>query len=152
MTCLYVSSAMQVPEYVNPFKTSSYETLAPMIVGLADDVDKDRAGMLFNGVLSALYFLNDKRGTVLDVAGIQLHLDLDRIMGLCSESEHPDMPLEIRERVLAYLTSLPGFDLSLRSRQPQSTLDAHAELETVYGRVLASLQNTYSYIFELSSV
>jgi intracellular multiplication protein IcmO len=137
----------------NPFATGSSDSLTQLLVGLMDEVGGDgamwkgRATAMFTGIMAALVWLRDKDGLVLDVGSIREHLGLGSLVGLADGSSAPGMPEGIRARLMAYLTSLPNFNLERGAKQPQATLDQHGYLEMQFERILGHLSDIYAHVY-----
>lgn len=90
---------------------------------------KERARILLAGVLRALFWMRDTSGALIDAGRIVESLSLDVIMDFADEAKYPTMPHKIREGIVRYLLSIPGFRADLSAwKQPQETRAYHIEL------------------------
>ena len=138
---------------LNPFSTGSSDSLTQMMVSLMDDTGGDgamwkgRATAMFTGVMRALIWLRDEGRVDLNIGLIRDFLGLNKIIELATSDTYSGMPQHIRNSVLSYLTSLPGFKIEGGMKQAQSTLDQHGYLEMQFTKILGSLADVYGHIF-----
>ncbi len=135
---------------LNPFANGSSGGLTELLVSLMDDgggdgMWKGRAISLIAAIMMALCYMRDNDGLLLDVDVIREYLLLDNIIKL--NKTRRDLPINIRQSIRGYLTSLPGFQENA-PKQNDTALEQHGYLQMQFTKILGSLSDTYGYIFK----
>lgn len=136
----------------NPFAKQDAETLTQLLVGVVDIQGgdaaawKDRSMALFQSTMRALTWLRDNEGMHLDPKVVRDWLEFRHVVDLSDADKYPDMPKMIRDYVLSYLKSLPGFNEDRGYRQSQQTLDQHSYLHMLVSKALA-FGDTHAHVF-----
>lgn len=96
------------------------------------DLWRYRATMMCQAVLPALILLRDnkrrKRRIVLNTETFHDHMKLENVIRLLDETAYPEIPAKIRQPIVEYLCSLPGFKNELGLEQSNSTHQHHGYL------------------------
>lgn len=136
----------------NPFANQDEETLTQILVGVVDIQGGDAAAWkgrslaLFQSAMRALTWLRDNEGMELDPRAVRDWLEFRRVVDLSDPEKHPGMPEAIRDYVLSYLKSLPGFNEDRGYRQSQQTLDQHSYLHMLVSKALG-FGDTHAHVF-----
>jgi intracellular multiplication protein IcmO len=140
---------------MNPFATGSADGLAQLVVSLLDEIGGDgamwkgRAIAMLTGVLRALVWYRDAGLMPLSPGVLRGHLGLKAILGMVNDER---LPVPIAKMLMAYLSSLPGFNLDRGERQAQTTLDQHGYLEMQFTRILGIMADVYPHVFSEDGV
>lgn len=151
------ASSQQSAASANPFKRLDPDALARMISGLlADNISHvelvARATHLFVAANNALNWKQDENLAEFGFAELRDHLNFRTILDLSNPAIYPTMPSEVRIPIREYLHTLHGFRPELGYKQTQTTLDEHGMAEMQLMKLLGSLYDTYSYLFDGSAI
>lgn len=141
----------------NPFANGLAKEMAFILDGLAIFPEensanvKERAKLLTYAVLRFLSWRRDNtREATIDVATIKRQLYFENVVEAADPAEFPDMPPEVRDPLRKYLTSLPGYTIERGRKQPQMTLDAHANVAGRFIDSLGRLDEAYGDILNVA--
>lgn len=153
---------------LNPFSSGSASYLTQMLVSLMPEAEgdnamwKERAVSLMSSLMPALTWKRDNQDFPLSVNSIRTYLGLKYIIML---SRDEALPEKIREGLMGYLETLPGFvneafddqgkEKPMGPDQPMVDTNTvhqqHGFLTMQFTRALQSLGDDYGYIFETSA-
>lgn len=159
------SDAKSPSNTMNPFSSGSASYLTQMLVSLmpASEGDnamwKERAVSLVGAMMPALTYKRDHQDIPMSVRTIRDYLSLNNVVKLSRDQAVPEI---IREGLIGYLDTLPGFvhsayddDGQIKppdgSGPPPDTTTAnqqHGYLAMQFTRSLQSLGDDYGYIFD----
>ncbi len=150
---------------MNPFSSGSASYLANMLTTLMPEAEgdnamwKERAVSLINSLMPALTWKRDNQDIPLSVSSIRKALNMDQVIKL---SRDEALPERIRESLVGYLDTLPGFvndafdddgkEKPVGPDQPMidttTVRQQHGYLTMQFTRSLQSLGDDYGYIFD----
>lgn len=150
---------------MNPFSSGSASYLANMLTTLMPEAEgdnamwKERAVSLISSLMPALTWKRDNQDIPLSVSSIRKALDMGQIIKL---SRDEALPERIRESLVGYLDTLPGFvgdafddegkEKPVGPDQPMvdttTVRQQHGYLTMQFTRALQSLGDDYGYIFD----
>jgi len=149
---------------MNPFSSGSASYLTNMLVSLMPDADgdnamwKERAVSLVSAMMPAMLWKRDNQDMRMNVGTIREFLTLNKVIQL---SRDQAIPLDLRNGLLGYLDTLPGYVAEAfsddgKDRAPgpdvpavdnQTPRQQHGYLSMQFTRSLQSLGDDYGYIF-----
>jgi hypothetical protein len=152
-----LASSRQAAVAANPFTQSDPDTLARMISGLLADTTSDvelvaRATNLLVVANNALHWKQDERLEQYGIPELRDHLNLKAVIDLADPAVYPAMPVAIRKPIQEYLRTLHDFRPEMGCKQTQTTLDEHGMAEMQLTKLLGSLYDRYSYLFDGSAI
>ncbi len=150
---------------MNPFSSGSASYLTQMLVSLMPEAEgdnamwKERAVSLMSSIMPALTWKRDNQDFPMSINSIRNYLGLDYIVKL---SRDEALPEKIREGLVGYLDTLPGFmhaafddegkEKPMGPDQPPmdttTVRQQHGYLTMQFTRALQSLGDDYGYIFD----
>ena len=150
---------------MNPFSSGSASYLTNMLVSLMPESGgdnamwKERAVSLVGAMMPALTWKRDNQEVPLSVRTIRDYLSLNNVIKLARDEA---VPKEIREGLIGYLETLPGFigeayDDEGKVKPPgpdtpqyntETASQQHGYLAMQFTRSLQSLGDDYGYIFD----
>jgi len=150
---------------MNPFSSGSASYLTQMLISLMPEAEgdnamwKERAVSLMSSLMPALTWKRDNQDFPMSVTSIRNYLNLNYIIML---SRDEALPEKIREGLVGYLDTLPGyidaaFDDQGKEKpagpdQPMidttTVRQQHGYLTMQFTRALQSLGDDYGYIFD----
>ncbi len=150
---------------MNPFSSGSASYLTNMLVSLMPESGgdnamwKERAVSLVGAMMPALTWKRDNQEVPLSVRTIRNYLSLNNVIKL---SRDDAIPKEVRDGLISYLDTLPGFIQDAYDDQgkvkppgpdtPQYNTETasqqHGYLAMQFTRSLQSLGDDYGYIFD----
>lgn len=159
------SDARAPSNTMNPFSSGSASYLTQMLISLMPEAEgdnamwKERAVSLLSSLMPALTYKRDKQDFPLSVNSIRNYLGLNYIIKL---SRDETLPEKIREGLVGYLDTLPGFipdafddegkEKPVGPDQPAvdttTVRQQHGYLTMQFTRSLQSLGDDYGYIFD----
>ncbi len=159
------SDARAPSNTMNPFSSGSASYLTQMLISLMPDAEgdnamwKERAVSLLSSLMPALTYKRDEQDFPLSVNTIRNYLGLNYVIKL---SRDETVPEKIREGLIGYLDTLPGFvpdafDDEGRVKPPtpdqppvntETVNQQHGYLTMQFTRALQSLGDDYGYIFD----
>ena len=162
------SDARAPSNTMNPFSSGSASYLTQMLISLMPEAEgdnamwKERAVSLLSSLMPALTWKRDHQDFPLSVNSIRNYLGLNYIIKLSRDEAIPE---KIREGLVGYLDTLPGFipdafdddgqEKPVGPDQPMSDTTTvrqqHGYLTMQFTRALQSLGDDYGYIFEAAA-
>lgn len=162
------SDARAPSNTMNPFSSGSASYLTQMLISLMPEAEgdnamwKERAVSLLSSLMPALTWKRDNQDFPLSVNSIRNYLGLNYIIKL---SRDDALPEKIREGLIGYLDTLPGFipdafdddgkEKPVGPDQPMvdttTVRQQHGYLTMQFTRALQSLGDDYGYIFEAAA-
>ena len=159
------SDARAPSNTMNPFSSGSASYLSNMLTTLMPEAEgdnamwKERAVSLINSLMPALTWKRDNQDIPLSVSSIRNALNMDQVIKL---SRDEALPERIRESLVGYLDTLPGFvndafddegkEKPVGPDQPMvdttTVRQQHGYLTMQFTRALQSLGDDYGYIFD----
>ncbi|MEM6811555.1 MAG: TraM recognition domain-containing protein [Pseudomonadota bacterium] len=159
------SDARAPSNTMNPFSSGSASYLTQMLISLMPEAEgdnamwKERAVSLMSSLMPALTWKRDHQDFPMSVSSIRNYLNLNYIIML---SRDEALPEKIREGLVGYLDTLPGyvdsaFDDEGKEKpagpdQPMidttTVRQQHGYLTMQFTRALQSLGDDYGYIFD----
>ena len=159
------SDARAPSNTMNPFSSGSASYLTQMLVSLMPEAEgdnamwKERAVSLMSSLMPALTWKRDNQDFLLSVSTIRNYLNLDHIIMLSRDEAVPE---KIREGLVGYLDTLPGYvadafddqgkEKPMGPDQPMvdttTVRQQHGFLTMQFTRALQSLGDDYGYIFD----
>ena len=159
------SDARAPSNTMNPFSSGSASYLTQMLISLMPDAEgdnamwKERAVSLLSSLMPALTYKRDEQDFPLSVNSIRNYLGLNYVIKL---SRDETVPEKIREGLVGYLDTLPGFvpdafddegrEKPVGPDQPpvntETVRQQHGYLTMQFTRALQSLGDDYGYIFD----
>jgi intracellular multiplication protein IcmO len=159
------SDARAPSNTLNPFSSGSASYLTQMLISLMPEAEgdnamwKERAVSLLSSLMPALTFKRDNQDFPLSVNSIRNYLNLNYIIKL---SRDETLPEKIREGLIGYLDTLPGYidsafddegkEKPVGPDQPAvdttTVRQQHGYLTMQFTRALQSLGDDYGYIFD----
>ncbi len=159
------SDARAPSNTMNPFSSGSASYLTQMLISLMPEAEgdnamwKERAVSLLSSLMPALTFKRDTQDFPMSVNSIRNYLGLNYIIRL---SRDETLPEKIREGLIGYLDTLPGFipdafddegqEKPAGPDQPMvdttTVRQQHGYLTMQFTRALQSLGDDYGYIFD----
>ncbi len=150
---------------MNPFSNGSASYLTQMLVSLLPDATgdnvmwKERAVSMVSAIMPALTWKRDHQDMPLSVSTIRHNMILNNIIKLSRDDQ---VPVELRNAILGYLDTLPGFvnaafDDNGQVKPPgpdtpnvdtSTSFTQHGYLSMQLTRALQSLGDDYGYIFD----
>ena len=150
---------------MNPFSSGSASYLVNMLVSLMPESEgdnamwKERAVSLIGAMMPILTWKRDHQDMPLSVRTIRDYLSLNNVIKLQRDEA---VPLEMREGIVGYLDTLPGFvgdayddDGKVKPPGPDTpqydtntASQQHGYLAMQFTRSLQSLGDDYGYIFD----
>lgn len=150
---------------MNPFSSGSASYLVNMLVSLMPESEgdnamwKERAVALVSAMMPILTWKRDHQDMPLSVRTIRDYLSLNNVIKL---QRDPAVPQEMREGIVGYLDTLPGFigdayddDGKVKPPGPDTpqydtntASQQHGYLAMQFTRSLQSLGDDYGYIFD----
>lgn len=150
---------------MNPFSNGSASYLTQMLVSLLPDATgdnvmwKERAVSMVSAIMPALTWKRDHQDMPLSVSTIRHNMILNNIIKLSRDDQ---IPVELRNAILGYLDTLPGFvnaafDDNGQVKPPgpdtpnvdtSTSFTQHGYLSMQLTRALQSLGDDYGYIFD----
>ncbi len=131
------------------FITQLMESLMPTSNG-SDEGWKDKARAMRNALIYALCYKRARDNIALTQDVIQSFLPLRKLVGLYCEAREQGWHEEGYKPLENYLSSLPGFDMTLIHRPQewsQGALEQHGFLIQQFARQLGMFSDTYGHIF-----
>ena len=162
------SDARAPSNTMNPFSSGSASYLAQMLITLMPEAEgdnamwKERAVSLLSSLMPALTWKRDNQDFPLSVNSIRNYLGLNYIIQL---SRDEALPEKIREGLIGYLDTLPGYaedafddqgkEKPMGPDQPMvdttTVRQQHGYLTMQFTRALQSLGDDYGYIFDTAA-
>ncbi len=159
------SDARAPSNTMNPFSSGSASYLTQMLISLMPEAEgdnamwKERAVSLLSSLMPALTFKRDHQDFPLSVNTIRNYLGLNYVIQL---SRDEAIPQRIREGLVGYLDTLPGYvdaafddqgkEKPMGPDQPMvdttTVRQQHGYLTMQFTRALQSLGDDYGYIFD----
>ncbi len=159
------SDARAPSNTMNPFSSGSASYLAQMLITLMPEAEgdnamwKERAVSLLSSLMPALTWKRDNQDFPLSVNSIRNYLGLNYIIMLSRDEAIPE---KIREGLVGYLDTLPGYaedafddqgkEKPMGPDQPMvdttTVRQQHGYLTMQFTRALQSLGDDYGYIFD----
>ncbi|MEM9470110.1 MAG: type IV secretion system DNA-binding domain-containing protein [Pseudomonadota bacterium] len=153
---------------LNPFSSGSASYLTQMLVSLMPEAEgdnamwKERAVSLMSALMPALTWKRDNQDFPLSVNSIRTYLGLKYVIMV---SRDETIPEKIREGLVGYLETLPGYipeafddqgkEKPMGPDQPMVDTNTihqqHGYLTMQFTRALQSLGDDYGYIFETAA-
>lgn len=158
---------------LNPFATGSSSMLANLITGMMDssssgsgdgDMWKGRAIAFVEALLKILVAMRDAGHILLDANTIRNYFSLERLEAMADDVFIRDngqysidlsgFPSVVKEPVLNYLSTLPGYNKERKGQQVSQVFEQHGYITMQLTRVFTSLADTYGHILrtELAEV
>ncbi len=162
------SDARAPSNTMNPFSSGSASYLTQMLISLMPEAEgdnamwKERAVSLLSSLMPALTWKRDNQDFPLSVSSIRNYLGLNYVIKLSRDEAIPE---KIREGLVGYLDTLPGFipdafddegkEKPVGPDQPMvdttTVRQQHGYLTMQFTRALQSLGDDYGYIFDTSA-
>ena len=159
------SDARAPSNTMNPFSSGSASYLTQMLISLMPEAEgdnamwKERAVSLLSSLMPALTWKRDNQDFPMSVNSIRNYLGLNYIIKLSRDEAIPE---KIREGLIGYLDTLPGFvddafddegkEKPMGPDQPAvdttTVRQQHGYLTMQFTRALQSLGDDYGYIFD----
>ena len=159
------SDARAPSNTMNPFSSGSASYLTQMLVSLMPEAEgdnamwKERAVSLLSSLMPALTWKRDHQDFPLSVNSIRNYLNLNYVIMLSRDEAIPE---KIREGLVGYLDTLPGYvdtafddqgkEKPMGPDQPMvdttTVRQQHGYLTMQFTRALQSLGDDYGYIFD----
>lgn len=150
---------------MNPFSSGSASYLTNMLVSLMPESEgdnamwKERAVSLVSAMMPVMTWKRDNQDVPLSVRNIRDNLSLNNVIKLARDEA---VPIELREGMIGYLDTLPGFvheayDDNGQTKPPGPDVpqydtttanQQHGYLAMQFTRSLQSLGDDYGYIFD----
>jgi intracellular multiplication protein IcmO len=150
---------------LNPFSSGSASYLTQMLVSLLPDATgdnvmwKERAVSMVSAIMPVLTWKRDHQDVPLSVSSIRSYMILNNIIKLSRDDQ---VPVDLRNAVVGYLDTLPGFvgaafDDNGQVKPPgpdtpnvdtTTAFTQHGYLSMQLTRALQSLGDDYGYIFD----
>ncbi|WP_425491977.1 TraM recognition domain-containing protein [Candidatus Comchoanobacter bicostacola] len=149
---------------LNPFATGSSSMLANLVTGMMDsgsggndgDMWKGRAIAFVEALLKILVAMRDSGNILLDANTIRNYFSLERLEAMADNAFIRDdgaytidissYPGAIKEPVLNYLSTLPGYNKEKRGQQVSQVYEQHGYITMQLTRIFTSLADTYGHI------
>jgi len=150
---------------LNPFATGSSSMLANLITGMMDssssgggdgDMWKGRAIAFVEALLKILVAMRDAGHILLDANVIRNYFSLERLEAMADDVFIRDngqysidistFPSLVKEPVLNYLSTLPGYNKERKGQQVSQVFEQHGYITMQLTRVFTSLADTYGHI------
>jgi intracellular multiplication protein IcmO len=150
---------------LNPFSSGSASYLTQMLVSLLPDASgdnvmwKERAVSMVSAIMPVLTWKRDHQDVPMSVSSIRSYMILNNIIKLSRDDQ---VPIDLRNAVVGYLDTLPGFvgaafDDNGQVKPPgpdtpnvdtTTAFTQHGYLSMQLTRALQSLGDDYGYIFD----
>lgn len=150
---------------LNPFSTGSASYLTQLLVSLLPDASgdnvmwKERAVSMVSAIMPTMTWKRDNQDMPLNVSTIRNNMILNNIIKLSRDDQVPE---ELRNAIVGYLDTLPGFvhaafDDNGQVKPPgpdtpnvdtSTSFTQHGYLSMQLTRALQSLGDDYGYIFD----
>lgn len=150
---------------LNPFATGSSSMLANLVTGMMDssssgsgdgDMWKGRAIAFVEALLKILVAQRDAGNILLDANTIRNYFSLERLEAMADDVFMRDngqysidmssMPSLVKEPILNYLSTLPGYNKERKGQQVSQVFEQHGYITMQLTRVFTSLADTYGHI------
>ncbi len=149
---------------LNPFASGSSSMLANLVTGMMDSSSGNESGDMWKGraiafveaLLKVLVAMRDAGHILLDANTIRNYFSLERLEAMADNVFIRDngqysidmgsLPSEIKEPIMNYLSTLPGYQKGKRGQQVSQVFEQHGYITMQLTRIFTSLADTYGHI------